>query len=102
MALIDRRDRLHPEALDLAPLLNHLPLATSEAILIEVLNYFSGWGPESRSLAQQVAAEAMENPEIVVQPISTELFLEGLLLYGNRPDKNYSVTDCISMLIRNS
>jgi len=37
------------------------------------------------------------NPLVIVRPQSHQTFLDGLALYKARPDKDYSLTDCISM-----
>ena len=42
-------------------------------------------------------AGLIENPALLVIPQSRESFLAGLELYRARPDKGYSLTDCISM-----
>jgi uncharacterized protein len=34
---------------------------------------------------------------VIVRPQSHQTFLDGLSLYKSRPDKGYSLTDCISM-----
>jgi len=39
----------------------------------------------------------MANPVIRVIPQSRDLFIAGLQLYTQRPDKRYSLTDCISI-----
>jgi uncharacterized protein len=39
----------------------------------------------------------LSNPDIRVIPQSRGSFIEGLALYNSRPDKGYSLTDCISM-----
>jgi predicted nucleic acid-binding protein len=39
----------------------------------------------------------LEDPGIRVVPQSRESFLAGMALDGSRPDKGYSLTDCISM-----
>jgi uncharacterized protein len=36
---------------------------------------------------------------IQIVPRSHQSFLTGLALYESRPDKGYSLTDCISMLV---
>jgi predicted nucleic acid-binding protein len=41
--------------------------------------------------------DILKNPRVHVMPQSRESFLSGLALYEARPDKNYSLTDCISM-----
>ncbi len=37
------------------------------------------------------------DPAVTVHPQSRQTFLSGLSLYEARPDKEYSLTDCISM-----
>ncbi len=41
------------------------------------------------------------DPLVVVHPQTHQSFLEGLALYKARPDKAYSLTDCISMALMN-
>ena len=40
----------------------------------------------------------LQDPTVRVIPQSHESFLAGLELYRSRPDKGYSLADCISML----
>jgi predicted nucleic acid-binding protein len=39
------------------------------------------------------------DPSMRVIEVTRALFLEGLALYRARPDKDYSLTDCISMRV---
>jgi len=39
----------------------------------------------------------MANPLVIVRPQSHQSFLDGLALFKARPDKEYSLTYCISM-----
>jgi uncharacterized protein len=51
-------------------------------------------------LRREVAASVLSiltNPVIRVIPQSRGSFLDGLDLYAQRPDKRYSLTDCVSM-----
>ena len=41
----------------------------------------------------------MTHADIVVVPANDELFLQGLALYRSRPDKQWSLTDCISFVV---
>jgi predicted nucleic acid-binding protein len=43
------------------------------------------------------ARRILENPGVRVIPQSRESFLSGVALYEARPDKGYSLVDCISM-----
>jgi predicted nucleic acid-binding protein len=42
-------------------------------------------------------AELIDDPAVLVVPQSRESFVAGLELYRARPDKGYSLVDCISM-----
>jgi len=72
-------------------------IVTTDEVLTEYLTFFST-APES---LRREAAESVEgilaNPVIRVIPQSRESFLTGLQLYRARPDKGYSLVDCISM-----
>ena len=50
-----------------------------------------------RVRAGDTVAALLRNSLIRIVPQSHELFLAGLELYRARPDKGYSLTDCISM-----
>jgi uncharacterized protein len=42
----------------------------------------------------------LENdPSVTVVTVSIELLAEGRALYANRPDKEWSLTDCISFVV---
>ena len=45
----------------------------------------------------RVIEDALADPLVIVRPQSHQTFLDGLALYKSRPDKGYSLTDCISM-----
>lgn len=50
-----------------------------------------------REHAGDMVASLIDNRKITVVPQSHESFMAGLRLYRARPDKGYSLTDCISM-----
>lgn len=80
-------------------------LVTTDEVLAEVLTAFSKKGKElgreQGKRFRKMAAEAVEqiqaNPNVEVIPQSRDSFDEGLELYKSRIDKDYSLTDCISM-----
>lgn len=77
--------------------LGHVRLVTSDAVLVEVLTAMATGGPKLRQAAAEMVRKIMDNPNIDVEPSSRSAFLSGLSRYENRPDKEYSLTDCISM-----
>lgn len=70
---------------------------TTDEVLNEYLTFFSGARPSVRAQAGINGADLIHNAIVVVIAQSRESFLEGLELYRARPDKGYSMTDCISM-----
>ena len=52
---------------------------------------------ETRRRAALFTRRVLTDPSITVFPQTHASFLEGLDLYESRPDKEYSLTDCISM-----
>lgn len=73
------------------------PLVTTEEVLSEFLTAVSGHGDHARRLACRLAREILHDPGIEVVAQSHESFPAGLALYERRPDKQYSLVDCISM-----
>jgi predicted nucleic acid-binding protein len=74
-------------------------LWTTDAVLTEVLAMFSGAGEYLRQGAARRIRALLSDTRVILVPASHELFLEGLALYEQRPDKAYSLTDCISMQV---
>ena len=72
-------------------------LVTTEDVLGEFLTAVSAHGDHSRHLACRLVREILDDPGIEVVAQSHESFLAGLALYERRPDKEYSLADCISM-----
>jgi uncharacterized protein len=96
VALINPVDQLHAKATELRRRLSGSSFVTSELVLIEVLNYFASL--RSRSLAAATVRDIVEDHSVEVVPYTRDAFLAGFALYEARPDKGYSVTDCVSML----
>lgn len=76
-------------------------LVTTEGVLAEVLAAL-GRGRYLRSLASGMVRSILDDPDTLVVPQTRELFLDGLALYESRPDKSYSLVDCISMTVMRS
>ena len=53
--------------------------------------------PGKGSRAFATVRRLFNNPAVRVIPPSRDSFLAGLDLYEGRPDKGYSLTDCVSM-----
>jgi predicted nucleic acid-binding protein len=72
-------------------------IVTTDEVLSEYLTFFSGSPDFLRQEASMVVFDILQDPGIRVIPQSRATFLAGLDLYRARPDKGYSLIDCISM-----
>ena len=57
----------------------------------------SASGDVLRHTAAKMVRAILSNPNVKVVPQSRDSFLHGLELFEQRGDKEYSLTDCISM-----
>ena len=72
-------------------------LITTEEVLTEFLAAMSCGGEKIRRQAVKMVRAILASPDVKVLAQSHDSFLKGLDLYEQRPDKEYSLTDCISM-----
>ena len=97
VAIVKPDDPWEAAAQDAIKSLGQVRLVTSDAILVEVLAALAKGGPRLREAAAKMVRKIMSNPNIDVEPSTRSAFLSGLRRYENRLDKEYSLTDCISM-----
>jgi predicted nucleic acid-binding protein len=97
IALANPLDQSHASAVQAGRTLRGTVIVTSEEVLTEFLAHFSGQGRLIRETAVRYAERVLSNPAIVIRPQTHQSFLDGFALYKARPDKAYSLTDCISM-----
>jgi predicted nucleic acid-binding protein len=97
IALANSRDPHHQRAEALQQSLRSVRLVTTDEVLVEFLTFFAGYGSAMRQSAAQAVRRLLTAPTIEVIPQARTSLLAGLTLYEARPDKGYSLTDCISM-----
>jgi uncharacterized protein len=96
LAIINPRDAAHGKTIALANS-NASPLVTTTWILTEVGD---GLAPTpDRHLFQAILADLRQEPMATIVPPSPELFERGVKLFNMRPDKKWSLTDCISFVV---
>ena len=99
VALAHDRDQWHERAIRATRVLVGSTIVTTEDIFDEFLAHFSERGPALRRHAVGIVEDTLADPAVLVIPQSHQSFLDGLALYKARPDKGYSLTDCISMVV---
>jgi predicted nucleic acid-binding protein len=97
IALSNRRDQWHTRALAFDASLDADRLYTTDEVLTEFLTFYSEGLHYSRRQAALFARNILADSSVVVLPQTHTSFLEGLTLYESRLDKEYSLTDCVSM-----
>ena len=98
IALIDSNDSAHHRALALTSQLLSRTIVTTDEVLTECLTFFATTSMQLRRKAVITAREILEDdPGVRVLPQSRTSFLSGMELYEARPDKEYSLVNCISM-----
>jgi len=97
IASVGPRDAHHRAAVRLARHVANARLLTNEPVLTEVLTYFSDEGSRVRAIAARAVREALN--DLLVVSVDRGMFLRALDLYENRPDKEYSLVDCMSMVV---
>ncbi len=96
IALANPGDEAHQRVLQFSRSLSSALIVTTDEVLTEFLAFCAS---DSRLRVEAAAAvqEILAAAQARVLPQTRASFLAGLELYRARPDKRYSLTDCISM-----
>ena len=98
IAVANPKDAWHARVLAWEAAHPHARFVTTEEILSEVLTWFAGTGPAGRAHASALVRGILGDPSTQVLPQTSADFSAALTLYEARSDKEYSLTDCRSML----
>src|SRR5215471_7628901 len=96
IALSHPRDQWHAAAWRLSHALRQTEIVTTDEVLNEFLTALRHT-PQLRWAAALQADGVLADPSITVLPQTRQRFEQGFALFKARPDKQYSLTDCISM-----
>lgn len=99
VALLFEDDELHLLASELSIQTDAVTKVTTDAVLVEVLAYVSGRGSHLRGKAVALVQVLRVDPRVTILPQTREMFDAGFDLYRRRMDKEYSLTDCMSMWV---
>lgn len=96
LALWNPRDTGHPKALAFTQGYRELML-TTDWIVTEVADALAK--PPNRARFLRLFRVLQQQTEFTIVPASRMLLDEGIEFYENRPDKEWSLTDCISFVV---
>src|SRR5947209_8151065 len=95
-ALLNRTDAAHARAVE-ATLGLTGRIITTDWILTELGDGMAA--PHSRAAFLRTVAELRSDPDVTIIPFDAELREAGLRLFAARPDKHWSLTDCVSFVV---
>ena len=96
IALVHRKDASNKPALAWSRKAASVLVYTTDEVLTELLAFCSS-DEGLRADAAKIVRSILTASTVRVLPQSRQTFLEGLAFYESRPDKGYSLADCISM-----
>ena len=96
-ALVNRHDPAHAKALTFSQTFTGR-LVTTGFVLVELADGCASTA-QRRAVAAEAVSELRNNPDVAIVPFTDQLFEQGMSLYQQRPDKEWSLTDCISFVV---
>ena len=99
VAITNPKDNLHAAALAARESIGPAIIVTTDEVMVEYLNFFAEYGQTIRATTLRLIQTIRGNPDVRVLPQTRDSFDSGMMLYGARKDKRYSLTDCISMQV---
>ena len=95
-ALLNSTDAAHEQA---EAFLDHFDgrLVTTAFVLTELADGMAD--PLDRGTFIRLHEALSTDPSVTIVPADAALFADGLALYAQRPDKEWSLTDCISFVV---
>lgn len=94
--MLNPDDKAHEPAKTLAPN-PRAPIVTTAWVLVEVADALAA--PRNRPAFLNLLRNLRSHPFVEIIPPDADLFERGLDLYARRPDKAWSLTDCISFVV---
>jgi len=95
LALVNPNDQSHARAVAMALAIQE-KLVTTAWVLTKFADAMSA--PVNRAVFTATLADLRSDPQVEIIPPDAALFELGLELYDGRPDKEWSLTDCISFV----
>lgn len=99
IGLLLPKDELHETAVSTSASLGKFKIVTSELVLVELLNDFAGRGSHLRRAAVSLGDKLQNSDSVELVGATSDLVQESLRLYRERPDKDWSLTDCSSFVL---
>ena len=96
LALLNPNDARHRAAVDFSRV-NGRQVVTTEWVLTDLADGLAKYG--TRRVFKLVYDDLVADPATKIVGSSDELWKQGRLMYESRPDKQWSLTDCLSFVV---
>jgi predicted nucleic acid-binding protein len=96
LALLNPEDARHQRVVAISEDVGG-PIVTTAWVLTEVADALSA--PAQRPNFLRLLSALRDDPDTHALPASQSLFERGIELFARRPDKDWSLTDCISFVV---
>ena len=96
IGLLNRRDQYHERAAELAARYEGRRFLITDAVLLEI---GSALARQYRRQAAEVIEHFLTSGDVEVVRLTPSLFDEAFALYKARPDKEWSLIDCVSFVV---
>lgn len=96
IALLNPNDRAHKKAVSLLSLII-TPIVTTDYVLIELADALSS--PMERPKFLALLSTLQSDSSLILVSSSSVLTEKGITLFRDRPEKHWSLTDCISFVV---
>ena len=96
LALASEDDAAHQRTVDISRSLKGRTITTAW-VLTEVADALAA--PQQRPVFAALLERLLADAAVTIVPPSQELFERGVELFNDRPDKGWSLTDCISFVV---
>ena len=100
IGLINQRDQAHTDAAHISDAITENDrIFTSQMIFVELLGHFAAFGEHFRVAAKELIDELSNQPSVTIAQQTPEQFANAVQKYNQHRDKQWSLTDCSSMLL---
>jgi len=99
VALVNVRHARHQQALDFSKAFRGRQV-TTDFVFIKLGTWISRTG--DRAVFVRLLEQLQADKNTSIHPAHRDLFQQGVTLFKHRPDKDWSLTDCISFVVMNS
>jgi uncharacterized protein len=96
VALVNRSDQYHTQALELASLFDRRELVVTDAVLLEIGNALAR---SFKAASIQILSDFLTSDEVRIVHLNAELFQRAFEMYKSHGDKTWGLVDCISFVV---